>query len=156
MGTEIERKFIVVGEGWRPGTTGIRYRQGYLSTEIGATVRVRVGDERAFLTIKGPRVGIARPEFEYPLPLADAEYMLDYLCRRPLIEKMRYRVAHGGLIWEVDEFFAENEGLLIAEVELTSAGQTVALPEWVGPEVSEDPRYTNVYLVSHPYNTWRD
>ncbi|MGQ0600458.1 MAG: CYTH domain-containing protein [Anaerolineales bacterium] len=156
MGTEIERKFIVVGEGWRAGATGVRYRQGYLSTETGATVRVRLAGDEAFLTIKGARVGLGRPEFEYPLPRADAEYMLDQLCRKPLIEKDRYRVQHGGLVWEVDEFLAENEGLLVAEVELESEDQPVALPEWVGPEVSTDVRYTNAYLVSHPYNTWRD
>lgn len=156
MGTEIERKFIVVGEGWRAGATGVRYRQGYLSTESGATVRVRLAGDEAFLTIKGARVGLGRPEFEYPLPHADAEYMLDHLCRKPLIEKYRYRVPHGDLVWEVDEFLAENEGLLIAEVELESEDQPVVLPEWVGPEVSTDARYTNAYLVSHPYNTWRD
>jgi CYTH domain-containing protein len=162
MGTEIERKFIVVGEGWRAGATGVRgvtgvrIRPGYLSTGAGVTVRVRLAGEEAFLTIKGPRVGIGRAEFEYPLPTTDAAYMLDHLCRKPIIEKKRYRVPHAGLVWEVDEFLAENEGLLIAEVELTSDDQPVALPDWAGPEVSTDPHYTNAYLVDHPYNTWRD
>lgn len=156
MGTEIERKFLVVGEGWRVGAVGVRYRQGYLSTEARATVRVRLAGEQAFLTIKGPRVGIGRPEFEYPLPPTDAAYLLEHLCRKPLIEKVRYRVPHGGRVWEVDEFLAENDGLLLAEVELDDETQPVALPDWVGPEVSTDLRYTNAYLVDHPYNTWRD
>lgn len=154
MGTEIERKFLVTGEGWRPGAQGQLYRQGFLSTEIGRTVRVRVAGAKGYLTIKGIRVGLRRAEFEYEIPLMDAEQMLADLCRKPLIEKTRYQVRHDGLLWEVDEFHGENAGLVLAEVELEDEAQPVALPAWVGDEVSKDHRYTNSYLSLHPFSTW--
>jgi len=152
MGIEIERKFLVTGEGWRqPDAQWLS--QGYLSRDPLRTVRVRVAGEEAFLTIKGKTEGIARPEFEYPIPIADARALLA-LCDGPLVEKFRHRVAWGGLVWEVDEFHAANAGLVVAEVELASAEQAFAPPPWLGVEVSHDPRYFNANLAQHPYSAW--
>ena len=154
MGVEIERKFSVVGDEWRAGATSAEYRQGYLSTVKERTVRVRTIDDRGFLTVKGVTIGATRSEFEYEIPAKDARQMLEDLCERPLIEKTRYNVPYGGLTWEIDEFHGVNEGLLIAEVELTDADQTVELPAWVGEEVTDDPRYSNANLIAHPYRAW--
>jgi adenylate cyclase len=155
MGQEIERKFLVVGDGWRPGARGQRFRQGYLSSTRERTVRVRVHGDRAALTIKGPARGIVRPEFEYEIPVADAEILLDTLCERPLIEKTRWFVEFGGLSWEIDEFAGENAGLVMAEVELEREDQPFDLPPWAGAEVTHDARYQNASLVRHPYARWR-
>lgn len=154
MGQEIERKFLVKAESWRRPDNGIRYRQGYLSTVTERTVRVRTAGDKAYLTIKGVTVGATRAEYEYEIPLADANEILDRLCERPLIEKTRYRVAHGGLVWEVDEFEGENAGLIISEVELQREDQAITLPDWVGEEVTHDPRYFNANLVAHPFRRW--
>lgn len=154
MGKEIERKFLVEGDAWRALAEGTRYRQGYLSTVKERTVRVRTIADKAYLTIKGITQGIARTEFEYEIPLADANALLDDLCQRPLIEKDRYKIEHGGLTWEVDEFFGENAGLVLAEVELESEDQAVELPGWVGQEVSDDSRYYNANLIASPYRAW--
>lgn len=155
MAREIERKFLVAPDQWSPGATaGVRIRQGYLSTDPARIVRVRAAGDRAFVTIKGATSGIERAEFEYPVPPADAEWMLDHLCQRPLIEKTRYRVPFDGRTWEVDVFAGENAGLIIAEIELPSADAHPNLPPWVGAEVSHDPRYFNAALVAHPYRTW--
>ncbi len=154
MGTEIERKFLVEGDAWRGLAEGVRYRQGYLSTVRERTVRVRTVNDKGYLTIKGASRGLTRSEYEYEIPVADADAMLDTLCQRPLIEKTRYKIQIGALVWEVDEFEGENAGLSIAEVELESEGQSVDLPEWVGREVSDDPRYYNANLIAHPYSTW--
>lgn len=154
MGTEIERKFLVVGDAWRQGAIGVLYRQGYLCTTPERTVRVRVAGDKGYLTVKGSRTGVSRLEFEYPIPLEDAQAMLDALCVRPLIEKTRYRIDHGGLVWEVDEFAGENAGLVIAEVELEREDQEVSLPAWVGKEVSADDRYANSSLAERPFSTW--
>jgi adenylate cyclase len=153
MGQEIERKFLVTGSDWRdaPATT---YRQGYLSTDKNRTVRVRVAGDRGFLTIKGITVGASRSEYEYSIPVADALEMLANLCLRPLIEKRRYRVEHGGLTWEVDVFFGDNEGLVLAEVELDDETQQIDLPPWVGREVTGDARFYNANLIRHPYRSW--
>ena len=154
MGTEIERKFLVVGEGWRGLGEGTLYRQGYLASRDGVTVRVRVAGETGYLTIKGITQGISRAEYEYVIPLSDATEMLDALCDRPLIEKARHHIYWDGLLWEVDEFMGENQGLILAEVELTDANQTINLPTWIGQDVSDDPRYFNVSLVQYPYKMW--
>jgi CYTH domain-containing protein len=154
MGKEIERKFLLKNNDWRTGATGTVFCQGYLSTVKERTVRVRIAGDQAFLTIKGLPQGIARSEFEYEIPLVDAKTMLDELCERPFIEKTRYRIEHAGLVWEVDEFSGANTGLIIAEVELDDAHQTVDLPAWIGAEVSGDPRYSNSNLVKHPYSSW--
>jgi CYTH domain-containing protein len=153
---EIERKFLVRGDGWRPGAQGVVYRQGYLGAGENAvcTVRVRVAGESAWLTIKGRSSGGARDEYEYPVPVADAEEMLDRLCPGGRVEKIRHRVPYAGRLWEVDEFIGENAPLVVAEVELDSIDAEVSLPLWVGREVTEDPRYTNAALARQPYSRW--
>jgi len=155
MAKEIERKFLVTGDGWRPGAHGVRYRQGYLSAgaDAGCTVRTRVAGGRAWLTIKGPAAEGARDEYEYPIPVGDAEEMLERLCAGR-IEKTRYRVPFAGHTWEVDEFTGENAPLVVAEVELDRIDAVVALPPWVGLEVTYDPRYTNAALARLPYSRW--
>ena len=154
MATEIERKFLVNGDLWRSLGTGESYKQGYIPTQDQTAVRVRIVGDRAYLTIKGKNQGMVRAEFEYPIPLDDAEMMLVTLCRPPLIEKIRYRIPQGDLIWEVDEFSGENQGLILAEVELQSEHQAIAIPTWIGQEVTADPRYYNSNLVNHPYQCW--
>lgn len=155
MNIEIERKFLVRDDSWRAAADdGRRYRQGYLCSEPGRTVRVRIGDEQAILAIKGKRAGLARPEFEYPIPLADAELLLDTCCPHPPVEKTRYLVSFGGLTWEVDEFSGANRGLILAEVELERVDQPVPLPPWAGREVTDDGRYYNAYLARCPYTQW--
>ena len=154
MAQEIERKFLLASDKWRSGAEGRQYRQGYLSTDKARTVRVRIVGERGLLTIKGLTRGISRLEFEYDIPLEDATRLLDELCHRPLIEKTRYVVTHGGLTWEIDEFHGDNAGLIVAEVELASEDQEIKLPEWVGAEVSGDARYYNSNLAQHPFSKW--
>ena len=154
MPREIERKFLVRGEDWRVLGAGIRYRQGYLSTVPERTVRVRSVRDKAWLTIKGITVGATRAEYEYEIPADEASEMLDNLCQRPLIEKIRYRIDHQGLTWEVDEFEGENTGLIIAEVELDEEHQAIVLPDWVGTEVTGDRRYSNANLIAEPFSKW--
>ena len=154
MAKEIERKFLVKSDSWRGQEAGKRYRQGYLSTAKERTVRVRTAGDKGYLTIKGISVGASRSEYEYEIPVADANEMLDRLCERPLIEKTRYRVPHDGLVWEIDEFEDENSGLIVAEVELKDEHQSVTLPDWVGQEVTGDPRYFNANLVAKPFSKW--
>ncbi len=154
MGIEIERKFLLVGEAWKKLAPGIRYRQGYLSTTKESTVRVRTIEDTGYLTVKGESKGATRSEFEYEIPVEDANAMLDQLCAKPLIEKNRYKIEYEGFTWEVDEFFGENQGLVVAEVELESEDQVYAKPEWVGTEVTEDQRYFNSNLAKHPYCRW--
>ncbi|HEY9295803.1 MAG TPA: CYTH domain-containing protein [Phormidium sp.] len=156
MAIEIERKFLVNGEKWRSLATGITYRQGYICTKKEAVVRVRIVGDLGYLTIKGLSVGNSRAEFEYPIPLSDAQTMLETMCEQPLIEKSRYLIKHGELTWEVDEFFGENAGLIIAEVELTAENQVIELPEWVGMEVSHDSRYFNSNLFKYPFSKWTE
>jgi CYTH domain-containing protein len=154
MKIEIERKFLLSSDAWRDGATGILYRQGYLCTDPERTVRVRLGGDMAILAIKGAGDGLARPEFEYPIPPEEAVALLDGLCLQPLVEKYRYLVPFAGLTWEVDEFLGANAGLFLAEVELERVDQTVPLPPWIGLEVTGDPRYYNAWLVRHPFSTW--
>ena len=154
MPKEIERKFLLKNDSWRGQDTGKRYRQGYLSTVKERTVRVRTAADKGFVTIKGITVGASRSEYEYEIPVSDANEMLDRLCERPLIEKTRYRISHAGLVWEVDEFEGENRGLITAEVELKDVHQSVTPPDWIGKEVTGDPRYFNANLVAKPFTTW--
>lgn len=154
MGTEIERKFLLTGDAWRDMAVGIKYRQGYLGLDNKRTVRVRIAGEQAFLTIKGKTSGISRMEYEYPIPVEDASILLAELCEQPIIEKKRYKVVYQGFVWEVDEFFGENEGLLVAEIELEEEGQEFEKPPWVGAEVSSDRRYCNASLIKNPYSMW--
>ena len=155
MPREIERKYRVKGNGWRDPGAGVPYRQGYLSTVAERTVRVRLIQDKGYLTIKGITVGATRAEYEYEIPARDTSEMLDNLCERPLIEKMRYRIEHQGLTWEVDEFDGDNAGLIIAEVELDAEDQAIVLPDWVGEEVTDDPRYYNANLIANPFTRWR-
>jgi adenylate cyclase len=154
MGQEIERKYLVRGTAWKALGKGTVTRQGYLSSMKERTVRVRIAGEKGFLTIKGVSKGITRTEFEYAIPVDEAAAMLAGLCERPLIEKTRYVVESGGYIWEIDEFHGENDGLIVVEVELQSPDEKPPLPEWVGEEVSSDPRYFNSNLVKKPFRTW--
>ena len=154
MAVEIERKFLVQGDAWRTLGTGVHYIQGYLATNAQATVRVRVAGEIAYLTVKGKVKNLTRPEFEYVIPLPHAQEMVTTLCHPYVVEKTRYRIELGNLIWEVDEFAGANQGLILAEVELSSPQQAIAKPDWIGKEVSDDQRYYNSYLAKHPYSTW--
>lgn len=154
MGIEIEKKFLLTGSAWKNLTTGTVYRQGYLSSQKERTVRVRIINDIGFLTIKGASVGATRMEYEYNIPIEDAKTLLDQLCEKPIIEKKRYKIDFGGFTWEVDEFFGENEGLVVAEIELESEDQEFEKPEWVGEEVTGDPRYYNSNLIKEPYTRW--
>jgi len=151
MGVEIERKFLVLGDSWRAGDP-TEMRQGYLSRD-GATVRVRREGARGVLTLKGPSEGLKRAEYEYEIPAGDADELLG-LCLDPPIYKTRYRVAHAGKTWEVDEFHGTSAGLVVAEVELLHEDEQVELPEWIDREVSDDPRYRNSHIAAVPYSTW--
>lgn len=153
MGTEIERKFTVSSMEWLSEAVGERLQQGYLSTDPERTVRVRLVGERAWLTIKGQTVGASRPEFEYAIPASDARTLLR-LCLPPLIDKTRHRVLFAGHTWEVDVFHGENDGLVIAEVELEREDEAVRLPAWLGQEVTGNPAYYNSSLIQRPYQTW--
>ena len=152
MATEIERKFLVRGDGWRQPRF-LRISQGYLSRDKNRTVRVRISEDRAYLTIKGAVQGIARPEFEYEIPRVDAEQLLR-LCDGPIIEKHRHLVVHAGKTWEVDEFFGDNAGLVVAELELLREDERFDTPEWLDLEVTKDARYLNSSLSVRPYRTW--
>lgn len=156
MGVEIERKYLVTGEEWRSLAQGVGYRQGYITATPEKTVRIRVAGDRAYITIKGKTQGIARAEYEYAIPRTDAEILLDTLCDRPFIEKVRYRIEYGDLIWEVDEFLGENQGLIMAEVELPDEHHAIDLPPWVGKDVSGDVRYYNSNLAKQPYRWWSE
>jgi adenylate cyclase len=154
MAKEIERKYLVTGQGWKAGAQGTVYRQGYLSSLKERVVRVRTIESKGFLTIKGITKGVSRSEFEYEISVEDANTMLDEICEKPLIEKKRYKIAIGSLVFEVDEFFGENAGLVVAEVELADEKQKIDLPAWIGEEVSADPRYFNSNLIRHPFTKW--
>jgi CYTH domain-containing protein len=154
MGKEIERKYLIKDDTWRKQASGTTYRQGYLSTVKERTVRVRTIDDKGFLTIKGITIGATRREYEYEIPMADANEMLDELCEKPIIEKTRFKISHAGLTWEIDEFAGVNQGLIVAEVELESEDQNIDFPPWVGEEVSGDPRYFNSNLIANPFANW--
>ncbi len=155
MGREVERKFLVTGEGWRAhARPGVRMRQGYLASDPACSVRVRIEGDRARLNIKSATLGVERLEYEYDIPVRDAEEMLAHLCTTPPVEKVRYRVPWGGHEWEVDVFEGANAGLVLAEIELARPDEPFERPPWVGEEVSHDPRYCNVTLARHPYREW--
>lgn len=152
MAVEIERKFLV-GRGWPKPKKGLDCVQGYLHSEKRCTIRVRTMGEKAFLTIKSATKGLSRQEFEYAIPADDARALLE-LCERPPIRKVRYHVRYRGALWEIDEFQGDNRGLLVAEIELKSERQKIALPPWIGEEVSGDPRYLNAALYRRPFRFW--
>lgn len=155
MAQEIERKFLLAGEDWRGLAEGVEYRQGYLCASKERSVRVRIAGNQGYLTVKGATVGAIRSEYEYEIPLEDARSMLADLCPQPQIEKKRYTIPFDGFIWEVDEFFGGNTGLIVAEIELEAEDQAFDRPEWIGEEVTGDPRYYNAALCAAPYNTWQ-
>jgi len=161
MGQEKEYKYLVRSEAWRhQAREGVRIRQGYLSTHPDRSVRIRVSSNQAVVTIKGHNhtsagEGLNRAEFEYMIPLADAEELLASVCAKPVLEKVRYRVKVDGCEWEIDEFEGENYGLVLAEVEVTAdSAAAVVKPEWIGDEVSSDDRYQNANLVDNPFSKW--
>lgn len=156
MGHEIEKKFLITNDNWKTLSTGKEYCQGYLSSGKGTSLRIRTIGDRGIITVKGPNEGGRRLEFEYDIPYADAREMLDTLCHKPLIDKTRYKIPFGGFTWEVDVFKGENEGLIFAEIELESVDQPFDIPEWIGEEVTGDPKYYNANLVSYPYSQWKD
>jgi adenylate cyclase len=154
MALEIEKKFLVQPD-WSPQGTGTPYIQGYLHYKSnGPSVRVRLANDKAFLTIKGTPQGLVRPEFEYSIPPDEAREMLTCFARGSLIEKTRYMIEHAGHVWEVDVFEGRNKGLILAEVELAGIDEHVELPDWVAGEVSHDHRYSNAYLCMHPWPEW--
>ena len=153
MGVEIERKFLVAGDGWRALGEPVLLRQGDLCADPMRTVRVRIEGEQGVLTIKSKNEGASRGEWEYPIPLADAEELLDRLCERPLVEKYRRRIVVKGFTWEVDEFLGENAGLVVAEIELPSEDTAFERPSWIGQEVTGDERYYNSSLIRNPFST---
>ena len=152
MPVEIERKYLVIGDKWKQGKP-VRICQGYLNRDKERTVRVRISGEKAFLTIKGVNIGATCAEYEYEIPVSHAEALLK-ICDGPVLEKNRYVVVFDNMKWEVDEFLGENEGLIVAEVELTSTDQSFNCPQWLGREVTDDPRYYNSNLCIHPFRKW--
>lgn len=156
MAIEIERKFLVVHTQWKDRASGLVYSQGYLPTRDDSSVRVRIAGDKAYLTIKGKAKGLARAEFEYEIPVSDAETLLSDFCEKPLIEKTRYKVEIDNHTWDVDEFHGENKGLFLAEVELSHENETFSKPDWLGEEVSHDIKYLNANLIKNPYKFWKN
>jgi adenylate cyclase len=157
MPTEIERKFLVLSDAWRNEVkSSIVMRQGYLSESAAASVRVRIAGDKANLNIKSATLGVWRREYEYEIPVKEAEEILDHLCRKPMIEKTRHHVFYGDHLWEIDVFVGDNAGLIVAEIELKEETEPFERPEWLGKEVSHDHRYYNVCLVKHPYRDWKE
>ncbi len=153
MAFEIERKFLVASTDFLDGISPTHFRQGYLNSDSRRTVRIRVAGEQAMITIKGLNVGMTRPEFEYSIPLADGHQLLE-LCEPPLIEKNRFLVEFAERTWEVDVFLGDNEGLVVAEIELGHESDQFDPPPWLAEEVTSDSRYFNSNLVAHPYKSW--
>lgn len=155
MALEVEHKFLLVNDDWRHEVDhSVHYKQGYLSSSPLSSVRVRISDSQAWLNIKSATIGAYRQEFEYEIPLADANQILDELCHKPLIEKIRYFVHHDQHIWEIDEFMGDNAGLIVAEIELSQIGEFFTKPAWIGEEVTHDLRYYNNNLSKHPFVNW--
>ena len=150
---EIERKFLIKKELWKPNGEGAKIKQGYLSVDPERVVRVRIAGEKSFLTIKGESTGIVRTEIEYNIPLKEAETLME-MCLNYLVEKTRYIEQVGNLTWEIDVFEGENKGLILAEVELESEHQEIEFPKWIKKEVSSDLRYFNSWLSEHPFTKW--
>ena len=156
MGIEIERKFLVINDLWKAGAdNGTDFKQGYLTKAGSCSVRVRKEGEQANLNIKSAEMGIQRQEFEYPIPADEADELLDLFCPQT-VSKRRYEVDFAGKTWEVDVFEQDNQGLIIAEIELSSADETFEHPPWIGNEVSDEARYYNNELARNPYSKWED
>lgn len=157
MPIEIERKFLVDLAKWRalPKPIGRFLRQGYILAEPDKTIRVRMSDKAAYLTIKGRNIGATRAEYEYEIPKKEAQELLDQFAETDLT-KTRYNINYAGKVWEVDEFSGENKGLIVAEIELKSEDEEFELPDWIGPEVTGEKKYYNSRLALNPYNTWEE
>jgi len=153
MAKEIERKFLVDSSKLPTLPKGYIMKQGYVPTQ-GITVRARISDDQAFLTLKGRATGLSRSEFEYPIPVEDAQQILNELCTHPLIEKTRYLIPHGNHTWELDIFEDHNQGLIVAEIELGSEDESFEKPKWITKEVSYDRKYRNSNLIAHPFCKW--
>jgi len=157
MALEVEHKFLLANSDWRAEIDhSVHYKQGYLSSSPLSSIRVRISDSHAWLNIKSATIGTHRQEFEYEIPLADANSILDELCHKPLIEKMRHFVYRGQHVWEIDEFMGDNQGLIVAEIELSEVGESFAKPAWLGGEVTEDLRYYNNNLCKYPFKDWKN
>lgn len=155
MAIEIEHKFLMANDHWRQLIDhSVKIRQGYLSSLPTTSIRVRISDDQAWINLKSAVIGTVRLEYEYPIPRSDAEEILDRLCSRPLIEKIRHTVKLSGNVWEIDEFHGDNQGLIVAEIELSKPDQPFNKPEWIGEEVTHDLRYYNNNLINHPYSKW--
>lgn len=155
MALEIEHKFLLANDDWRGEVErSVFYRQGYLSGSPLSSVRVRISDTQAWLNIKSATIGTHRHEFEYEIPLADANTLLDELCHKPLVEKTRHFVTRGPHLWEIDEFTGDNQGLIVAEIELSQIGESFEKPAWLGQEVTDDLRYYNNNLSQKPFKDW--
>lgn len=155
MALEIEHKFLLANDAWRPFIEkSVHYKQGYLSNSPLSSVRVRISNTQAWLNIKSATIGTHRQEFEYEIPLLDADDLLDTLCHKPLVEKIRHFVHYDQHLWEIDEFMGDNAGLLVAEIELSQIGESFTKPDWIGEEVTDDLRYYNNNLSRYPYKDW--
>ncbi len=154
MAQEIERKFLVADPRFLQERDGIYLKQGYIPGRMRSAARIRIKGDVGFITLKGETTGISRCEYEYEIPLRDAEEMLELFCAKPFIEKTRYEIEYEGMLWEVDVFHGENEGLVLAEVELEHEQQGFVAPLWIGEEVSHDGRYFNASLALNPYKSW--
>jgi adenylate cyclase len=154
MGIEIERKFLVDTNLLPTLTAGVHIKQGYIQTADKTVVRVRIKDQEAYLTIKGENQGIKRLEFEYPIPIENAHQMIDNLCSKNVIDKIRYEVRIENHVWEIDIFHGENDGLIIAEVELNDENEDLFIPDWILKEVSHDAKYYNSNLIANPFLKW--
>lgn len=156
MALEIEHKFLLINEDWRQDIhQSVYYKQGYLSNNPNSSVRVRISADQAWINIKSATIGNHRLEFEYEIPVEDAQQLLDELCFKPLIEKTRHFVNHGNHLWEIDEFMGDNQHLIVAEVELSTLNETFAKPHWLGEDVTGDLRYYNNNLCQNPYKNWK-
>ena len=156
MGTEIERKYLIKSERWKDtADTGKQYIQGYLVGSKHASVRVRIQGDKAYINIKSATIDITRQEFEYEIPINEAKEMLETLCEKPLIDKVRYHLKIDQHTWEIDVFAGDNNGLVVAEIELTDKNEAFQKPSWLGKEVSHDERYYNTSLVHYPFKDWK-
>lgn len=155
MAIEIEHKFLLRNNDWRQNITrSVQYQQGYLSSKASSSIRIRISDEKAWLNIKSATIGTHRHEYEYEIPLQDANEIINTLCSKPIIKKTRHIVINDTNTWEIDEFHEENEGLIIAEIELKEIGESFLKPHWLGEEVTQDSRYYNNNLAIRPYSEW--
>jgi len=156
MAIEVEHKFLLANNDWREQVIrSVQFKQGYLSAKPTSSIRIRTSDEQAWLNIKSASIGTHRHEYEYEIPIADAKEILANLCTKPLIEKTRHYIVVNGNTWEIDEFCGANQGLIVAEIELSAIGQPFTKPPWIGSEVTHDLRYYNNNLAIHPYSEWR-